>query len=560
MAFENNQTTVGKKPELDRVQGELLYALKEETPGKKTAVAVLKAGLDGLHEDLLELGIPESQWKKYDDIFTEKFQEATKEIQGEAISKSLEGAHLGVFVGSFEKAAGLDTVIAEKAKDKPKTATTPIQKFLEANPKVAKSIGAALLAWLGFDKKEKSDTPKPEDAVMAQKTPEEQQEEDELDAETRAGQQVEEEEATTRKAEGGTGAGWGGGGGKSPSGSPESVRMGTGKYNLDDPRYLEKLSPGEFKKVYEGTTNRQAAYGLVLKQVAAGNAEITFKDMKVAADDGTEMTMRVATRELKVAGMSVHLDGPTALAAMKILGCTLPTDWVTERRWEQAKAEGGQIPFIAAPDVAKALGIPWDPDHPNGPIMMSTAFASKRSEMVDKWRKDHGMTGEKTEDGNIKHIVHPIDGVTGIGHLAFIGGRDSKGNKVQGKGTSQLEGEGYHEEGYGDYSHGVVAVENKGNSVTVKERQADGSIVAKTMSAEDFYANPEYAKKFGFRVVPKGRSYSSTPELDAFVDKNKPKSESTPAGTPEAPKSPTEGTMASVTPPATPNQSISKAA
>ena len=90
--------------------------------------------------------------------------------------------------------------------------------------------------------------------------------------------------------------------------------------------------------------------------------------------------------------------------------------------------------------------------------------------------------------------------------LNIIGGNYKSGEKVQG-----FPGN-FHGDSYSDASHGIRLVKN-------------GSLMVngKPMSWEDFHSNPEYAKEFGFHLIPKSAKYASTPALDAFVEANKPK-------------------------------------
>jgi hypothetical protein len=278
------------------------------------------------------------------------------------------------------------------------------------------------------------------------------------------------------------------------------------------PRLSEKaLTGSEFMKEYEKLESAQDRYMFVLQQLAIGNVPEHFKKfetIRVTGRNGTVVEMQVARHGLRIGTDSDYvelpLDGPTAMAAAEMYGCTLATPWISDQIHEQAKASGGVVKFFTAPEIAEAMEIKdWDPNHPDGKMMKSAAFTKKRNELLKKWRKEHGISDEQLTSGYFKDITHPIPGVTRQGRLEIYGGYRDDGSKIQ-----KLSG-GFHVSHYHDYSHLPRFVRP-----TIK-------VNGQVMSLSQFTNTTEYALEFGFQKMAIGQAYDYPPALASFVKKNK---------------------------------------
>ena len=141
---------------------------------------------------------------------------------------------------------------------------------------------------------------------------------------------------------------------------------------------------------------------------------------------------------------------------------------------------------------------------------MSAKFAIKRAELLKKYSaKDGQLTA-----GYFKDIVQAVPGKTRKGMLEIYGGVYANGNKVE-----PIPHDA-HGKTYSDYSHQLRRVKDK---VTVTTKGGE----KREMTLAAFYANKTYAEEFGFKAMELGTPYI-TPELQKFVDDNKPKKEKKP--------------------------------
>jgi len=201
-------------------------------------------------------------------------------------------------------------------------------------------------------------------------------------------------------------------------------------------RKTEALSGSEFMKKYEAEPSEKKRHMMVLEQLALGNVPDhykTFETLKVTSEKGTVLEIEVARHGLQIGNNNDYaefpLDGPHAMAAAEMYGCTLATPWISDRIHDHAKASGGHIDFIAAPAIAKALDIEnWDKDHPDGQKMQSAEFVKKRNEMLRQAQKGRE---NKITAGYFKDVVHPIPGRTKPGSLEIYGGYYNPGKRVQ---------------------------------------------------------------------------------------------------------------------------------
>jgi hypothetical protein len=267
----------------------------------------------------------------------------------------------------------------------------------------------------------------------------------------------------------------------------------------------------------------------VLEQVAAGNMPSTYNDfvtIEVKGQKGTEVKFEAAPHGLRIGHnndyIEVPLDGPHAMAAAEILGYTLPTTWMVEAIYQQAKKNKGKVKFVAAPEIAKALGIKnWNPNRPDGWWQQSPQFIRMRNMLLKAWRADpkHPITDGQLEAGYFKEICQPkksqggrpgfvgnlLSGRDNAGEsvrLEFYGGYNDQGGLVQG-----VSG-GIHEGKYFDYSHGVRFVKP---TLTVN---------GKPMTFEEFHSSAQFATEFRFDKATLA-PYPYDPELAKFVASNK---------------------------------------
>lgn len=265
------------------------------------------------------------------------------------------------------------------------------------------------------------------------------------------------------------------------------------------PEYEKKMTPKEFKEAYENEIDKRRRYMLTLHQLVAGNAENEVYGMEVSGSDHASLKMKVISG-LRVGGLTSQLDGPMAMAAATFLGGTLPTQWMVDQIYEQAKKNNAFTPFISSRDMATSLGLEWD--KPDDDWMTSPEFALKREELLQERKKLGKLPKNAFTSGFFKDIVHPSK-TTIPKKLVLYGGWDRDGRLAE-------KGPTGHHMGYSDATHGVTVVLNE---VETDQRK---------MPLWEFYADPQYAEKFGFE--PKCLAYPYiTPFLWNFVDKHKSK-------------------------------------
>ena len=519
-------------PELDKVKAEVQAALEEMKKNPKNSnvtASLLKRGVEGLRKDLKELKISPHDFAKYERAYETRFRVATTNLEKEAILKSPETLQLNAFVEDYAQYTKLDEIIAECKK---KDSKDPLKKFIQLVRKSSPlllGIGAGVSSWLsktkGEEVSEESEHPSNLETAVAKADQTLQKAKSKKGKKEKGKNEVGpkiEEDTKKAKVEHASYSGQtkaSAGPRKSFEGNTKVETIGSTEYPIN-PNYSKKLKPEEFKQVYLSKKSGKDRSMFVLQQVAAGNASNVFEKLKVTGKDGITATIEVDRNTMRVADMPVPLDGPTAMAAAMLSGCTLPTPWLIDQHYKQAKKNKNEVKFIAYPQIAEALGIPDSKAYSinaegekvqNGQLMMSPEFVVKRNELLKKYRKEHGIRDTELTSGESKAVVHPVPGVTKAGRLEIYGGKDSKGNTIQG-----LSG-GKHIANYADYSHGLLRVRNTPESVTVRTK--DGK--EKKMSYAEFNANPEYAKKFGFAAYKLKNPYL-TPQIEEFIAKNKP--------------------------------------
>lgn len=503
-------------PDLDQVQKEVRAALEEmKTQPEKTDLltGIIERGKLGLRADLKELNIAKAGWPSYEQALERRFRVGITDVTKEAILHSLEAEKLDAFVNDYAHYAGLDTIIAECKRKESNDPLKRLIRTMQAATPLFAGIAAGFKQWLSQGRPaESSGKPSQLDAAAARA--------DQVlgsDEGNKPGQKPSVSGSTTPALSGG-----GSGPSNGPAPSGESRRRGTRTGNGDASRvesggmvdyHIEaadaeqKLAPDAFRRRYESIQDRHARNMFVLQQVAAGNASNAFEKLKITGSTGGVVEMDVDRSGLRVAGMEVQLDGPTAMAAAELTGCALPTTWISDQVYRRALETGGTVKFIAAPDIAASLGITdWDPDHPNGRKMMGAQFALRRDELLRQWRQQHGVRDDQLVAGYFKDIIHPTD-KTRPGMIDIYGGKDGgegKGNTIQSAGGN------YHEATYSDYSHQLRRV---GRRVKVTIHG-----VTREMDISEFYSNAECAKEFGFAPQPLGEAYAYSPALRRWVD------------------------------------------
>ncbi|MFH0837877.1 MAG: hypothetical protein V1880_01260 [Patescibacteria group bacterium] len=279
----------------------------------------------------------------------------------------------------------------------------------------------------------------------------------------------------------------------------------------------------------------------ILKQVAANNMPGTWNNwvtIKAKGSKGTEVEFETSPHGLRVGTdndwIEVPLDGPHAMAAAEIKGCTLPTYWMTEQIFQQAKKTGGLVNFyndgvIANdPDIKGTLGVDWNALSQDGKnaFKQNPAMARARNVLVKRWMKDHNISDDQLTSCGFKEIVQPVAGLTTtrakqisfLGHSFTYGKGKSNRLEICGGcyvsekgGAKQVQpfSGGHHVDIYYDYSHLVRFVK--------PEIQVNG----KAMSFSEFFNNSEYALEFGFQASPvPERAYRYTPELAKYMSEN----------------------------------------
>ena len=220
---------------------------------------------------------------------------------------------------------------------------------------------------------------------------------------------------------------------------------------------------------------------------------------------------------LRVAGTDVQLDGPTAMAAAMLTGCTLPNSWIVDQTYKAAKEKNGKVDFIAYGEIAKKLGIPHSQaytkvrnkkgelvDAPKGSLMMSSQFALERDKMLKE--ATEGRSGLMA--GYFKSILLPHQGREGSVHI--YGARYAGGDR-------RVQPDAHpHGAAYSDYSHQVRRVRE---NVTITSASGE----KKTVKTEEFYASAEYGEEFGFTPKKHG-NYKLTPDIQKLMEEYGPQS------------------------------------
>ncbi len=483
-------------PKIDKFK-ESLKDLKGKTTAK-----LLKEKLPTLDAELGEI-----------DILSQNQREALKKsFIRDAILKSPEAADLHAFVDEWAEYTGLDKAIEECDRKKSKKPLYRIVKLARASTPLLTGIGTSLMAWLNEGEKEDEKGQKPSkletaatrvDTALAKadKKPEEEEEEEGKKKMAK----TKDENKADKKAIAKTAKS------SFKGGKTEVKSVGSAKYEINPKYTTKKLSSKEFKKEYLSIKNRKKRNEFVLAQIAVGNKSNAFKKLRImSTDNKMSAVIGVSTRGLEVAGVPIQLDGPTAMAAALLSGCTLPDPWLVDKSFKAAGTKG-HIPFIAAPAIAKSLKIDWQAKSRNDKdlMRMSPKFAIERAKLLADYRKENNISDDQLTRGDSKNIVHPVPGKTKKGMLEIYGGRHANGARVQPVSS------GFHGPGYSDYANLLYPVKNTPKSVVVTENGKE-----KRMSYTAFRANKKYAKKFEFKAQELGTPYI-TPELQAFVDKNK---------------------------------------
>ena len=251
----------------------------------------------------------------------------------------------------------------------------------------------------------------------------------------------------------------------------------------------------------------------VLQQVADGNMPGTWNDwvtIKTKGSKGTEVEFEASPHGLRLGTSSdwveIPLDGPHSAAAAEILDCKLATAWMVKQIHLQAmkEGEGKVVKFFAAPEIAEALGIKWNPNRPDGEAMESPEFILVKNVMLHAWLAGNKVSDGMLVSGYFKSVVQPVEGMTNrsgkTSRLEIVGGYNDKGKPIQG-----LSG-GFHWEAYFDYSHNIRLVKD--------EMKVNGE----TMTMNQFFSTSKYAVEFGFRrsKVP-ARAYPYPADLAAWM-------------------------------------------
>ena len=276
---------------------------------------------------------------------------------------------------------------------------------------------------------------------------------------------------------------------------------------------------------YEKLATPEARHMYVLKQVAAGNMPSTWNKwvtIKVKGPKGTEVEFKASPHGLRVGSnddwAEFPLSGIHSAAVAEILGCKLATSWMAKATYDQAKSNGRNVHFFDSAEIAKYLGIPWNPNRPDGQKMMSAEFVRARNELLHAWLEEHSIPPDKLIAGYYKSVVEPVAGITSKkpGKLAIIGIGKGKSHRLEifggfrdnGTQIQPLSG-GAHEETYFDSTHNISLV------------QDDMKVGGRTMTMDKFFSTAAYATEFGFRLtnVP-DRAYPYSFELAKWMKEN----------------------------------------
>jgi hypothetical protein len=194
------------------------------------------------------------------------------------------------------------------------------------------------------------------------------------------------------------------------------------------------------------------------------------------------------------------------------------------------------VKFIDAAEIAQQLGIPWEPNRPDGDWQRSPQFVRKRNEMLHTWLTTHGVGDSLLISGYFKEIETPKLAKGGGGgilssfygsqdnpkckeRLQFMGGyydyneasKDPERNGV----VIQPPSDGKHTADYFDYSHSVRFIES--DKIEVQKKGGE----PKTMTIGEFNDTTEFALEFCFdkAELPK-RSYPYYPELALWMEQH----------------------------------------
>ena len=308
---------------------------------------------------------------------------------------------------------------------------------------------------------------------------------------------------------------------------------------------LHEKGPGgkEMMSEYEKLTDPKARHMYVLKQVAAGNMPSTWDDwvtVKAVGKTGMEAEFEVSPHGLRIGHdddwIEVPLDGPHAMAAAELRGCTLPTYWMAEQILLQAKKTGGLVNFFNDgvianhPDTKNTLGVNWNAlsKDQKDAFKMKPPLVKARNILIKKWQEEHKISDRQLTSCSFKEIVQPVEGLTTAAAEEFsilgvnITVKDAKTNMLEIRGGCYVDekgnikkevqplSSGYHEDTYFDYSHLPRLVRLK--------IKVNGGILTFT----DFFNNADYSREFVFQKSPvPERAYNYSVELAKFVEENK---------------------------------------
>ena len=272
---------------------------------------------------------------------------------------------------------------------------------------------------------------------------------------------------------------------------------------------LQQLSGSDLMTQYEQIADPTARHMFVLRQVAARNmpaSTLSFVPIKVTGQKGTEVEFQVSPHPLRIGTdqdwIEVPLDGPHALAAAELVGCTLPTAWMAMQTDLMAKKTRGMVHFFDALEITNLMKIDWNPEKPDGALLRSPELFERRSELLRAWLTENKFEDQWLIGGYYKDIIQPS--ATGAANrLWSYGGYDDQGNLIQPVGWM-------HTSNYFDY-------------VTLPRfvkpwLKVNGQIV----SISDFTDNAAYAIEFKFdQNIISAPAYELSPELEEFVRKNK---------------------------------------
>lgn len=493
-------------PELDKIRAAL-----KDLQGKTTA-ELLRGKLSAFDLDFDEMG----------NLSQEQRKELKESFVNDAIANCAEAAELNAFVDRWANRTGLDAAIEESKKTKSRDPIFRIVQTARNNKPALATLGAAVAAglakWLN-GKKEEDTTPNSETTPDEQEDETSDRKKKKKKKKKKGGKKDGKKTGDDNQSDANDeGVSEGTTSSESAKGSGEDVgtvdelnvdtdvtRKGPVSYKPNPEYSKEKLSGKDFLAKYKSIKDRHERHMFALQQVALKNVPShfnQFEHMHVVGKSGTQVQFEMARHNQRIGTDSdyveVPFDGPTAAAAATVQGCSLAPPWIVKKAYEKAKADGGVITFYGGQDLAKkADKTDWE-SWMMSAEGMAQAFELRREEF-------DGKEGQITA-GHFKAIVPPKASNIKAQTLNINGGNYKDGEQVQ-----PFPGN-FHGDSYSDASHGIRLVRN-------------GSLMVngKPMSWEDFHSNPDYAKEFGFHLIPKGATYASTPELDAFVEANKPK-------------------------------------